>query len=231
MKTTLRATLLAILLAPALASAQVSLGLRAGYGLPFGDAYEQSGFGTFKQEDLAKALVPLQLDATWRFTPAFSAGVYVSYGFGQAGSKLKELCATPGSSCTDPAVVRYGLQAAYAFETAGAFDPWLGLTFGLEQASFGVNNFVYAVIPGAPPTILSSDLDGKLRGWEAGLEGGVDYRLSPAFVVGPFVSFSVGQYTVEDISLADQGTVAGGGVDTAKTHEWLTFGLRGRFDL
>jgi hypothetical protein len=231
MKTTLRATLLAVLLVPALASAQVSLGLRAGYAFPFGDAYEQSGLGTFKQSDLAKGALPLQLDATWRFSPAVSAGVYVSYGFGQAGSRLKELCATPGSSCKDPTFIRYGAQGAYTFEAAGKLDPWLGLSVGVEQASFGVKSFVYGVIPGSPPTVLAADLDGTLRGWEAGVAGGADYRLSPSFAIGPVVSFSVGQYTVQHITLAGQGTVAGGGVDTAKTHEWLTLGVRGRFDL
>lgn len=231
MKTTLRAALLALLLAPAAAPAQVSFGLRAGYAIPFGDAYEQSGFGTFKQSDLTKGLIPLQLDASWRFSPAVSAGLYVSYGFGQAGSQLKTLCATQGASCDSPSTLRYGVQGAYTFQTGGSFVPWLGLAAGIEQASFGVKNFVYGVIPGTPPTPLVADLKGTLRGWEAGLEGGADYRLSPALAVGPFASFSLGQYTVEDISLSGQGTVAGGGVDTPKTHEWLTLGVRGRFDL
>jgi hypothetical protein len=231
MKTTLRASLLAVLLLPGLASAQVSLGLRAGYALPFGDAYEQSGLGTFKQSELTKGVLPLQLDATWRFNPSFTAGLYLSYGFGQIGTKLKELCATSGSSCKDPSIIRYGAQGAYTFEATGKLEPWLGLAIGVEQASFGVKNFVYGTIPGTPPTVLAADLDGTLRGWEAGVEGGADYRVSPSFAIGPLLSFSVGQYTVQHITLAGQGTVAGGGVDTAKTHEWLTLGVRGRFDL
>jgi hypothetical protein len=41
----------------------------------------------------------------------------------------------------------------------------------------------------------------------------------------------MGQYTVQHVTLSDQGTVAGGGVDSAKTHRWLTLGVRGRYDL
>jgi len=223
--------ILAVLALPALASAQVSLGMRASYGIPAGDAYEQSGFGTFKQSGLAKGQVPLQLDATWRFSPTLSAGLYVAYGVGQAGSKLKDLCATDGSSCDSPSTLRYGVQGAYAFPTDGHIDPWLGLAAGLESASFGVKNFIYGVIPGAPPTVLSADLKGTLRGWDAALEGGLDYRVTQNVAVGPLLSFGVGQYRVEHVTLSDQGTVAGGGVDNPKTHQWLTFGVRGRFDL
>jgi len=94
-----------------------------------------------------------------------------------------------------------------------------------------VKGFVYGAIPGTPPTPLVADLEGTLRGWEATVGGGVDHRLSNAFVVGPFLSVGVGQYTVQHVTLSDQGTVAGGGVDSAKTHQWVNLGVRGRFDL
>lgn len=232
MKTSLRALLVAVLAVPTLASAQVSFGLRASYALPAGDAYEQSGFGTFKQKDLAKGLVPLQLDATWRITPALSAGVYLAYGFGQAGSKLKDLCAAPGASCDSPSVIRYGVQGAYAFSSAGNLDPWLGLAVGLESANFKVKGFAVPTgLPPPAPAFVAGDLDGTLRGWGAALEGGADHRLTPGFVVGPVLSIGVGQYTVQHVTFADQGTVAGGGVDTPKTHQWFSLGVRGRFDL
>ena len=223
--------LFALLALPGLASAQASIGMRASYGLPAGDAYEQSGFGTFKQSGLAKGQVPLQLDATWRFGKALSAGLYLAYGFGSAGSKLKELCATPGASCDRPSTLRYGVQGAYTFSDGGRADPWLGLAAGVESASFAVKNFVYGVLPGPPPSPLDGDLEGTLRGWDAALEGGFDHRLTGNVVVGPVLSYGVGQYRVEDVTITGLGKVAGGGVDNAKTHQWFTFGLRGRFDL
>jgi hypothetical protein len=225
----LRTLLLAVLVVPTLATAQVSLGLRASYAFPAGDAYENSGFGTFKESDLAKGAVPLQVDASWRFSKTWSAGLYYSYAFGQAGSKLKDLCSTPGASCDNPSFVRYGVNGAYNFGPQGSAEPWLGLALGIEQAAFKVKNFTYGFIP--PATVLTADLDGTLRGWEAQLEGGADFRVSPGFVAGPFLALSVGQYRVQEVKLSDQGTVASGGVDNPKTHEWFSIGVRGRFDL
>jgi len=227
----LRALLLTLPLLPAAAGAQLSLGLRAGYALPTGDAYQQPGFGTFKQKDLAKSATPLQLDVSWRLTPAVSTGVYFSYAPGQVGTKLSTFCATPGSSCDRPAVLRYGAQAAYAFGPAGPVEPWLGLSAGVESASFKVKRFVYGALPGTPPTPLVADLDGTLRGWDAQLEAGADYRLGSSFLAGPYLSVGRGQYRVQHVTLSDQGTVAGGGVDGARSHGWVALGLRGRFDL
>jgi opacity protein-like surface antigen len=227
----LRVTLLAVLLVPTLAMAQVSLGLRAGYAIPAGEAYEQSGFGTFAQKDLVKGAIPLQLDASWRFTPALSAGLYVTYGFGQAGSKLKEMCSTPGASCTNPTTLSYGVQAAYGFQTGGSIEPWIGLGAGIQQASFKVKGFIYGLSSVAPPVPLMSDLSGTLRGWEGRLEGGADFRVGSALRVGPVLTVGFGQYRVEDVSISALGTVAAGGVDSPKTHELITIGLRGTYDL
>jgi opacity protein-like surface antigen len=229
MKNSLLGLLLAAILLPAVASAQVSFGLRTGYSIPAGDAYEQSGFGTFKQSDLAKGVVPIQVDASWRFTPALSAGLYYGYGFGQIGTKLSQMCSTPGASCDKPTFLRYGVQAAYALGSTGPVEPWLGLALGLESASFKVKNFVYGFIP--PATVLAADLDDTLTGWNAQIEGGADFVVTPALRVGPLLAVGIGQYRVQHVTLSDQGTVAGGGVDTAKTHEWITIGVRGRFDI
>jgi opacity protein-like surface antigen len=232
MKKALLGVLIASTILPGVAAAQVSLGVRAGYAIPAGDAYEASGFGSFKQNDLAKGAVALQVDASWRFSSSLSAGLYYGYGLGTAGSKLKTFCSTPGASCDSPTTSRYGVQAAYTLGLGLPIDPWIGVSAGLQTASFKVKNFIYGVNPfTAPPTPLVADLKGTLRGWEAGVEGGVDFRLIGPVVIGPFVSVGIGQYTVQDVSLSDQGKVKGGGVDTAKTHEWITLGLRGRFDI
>jgi hypothetical protein len=230
-RSTLRLVVLLVLLTPGLAGAQASIGLRTGYAIPGGSAYEQSGLGTFSQRQLATGMIPIQLDAGWRFGGALSMGLYFAYGVGRTGTKLNELCSTPGASCERPRVIRYGAAAAYGFGQVGPVEPWLGLSAGIESASFKVKNFVYGVNPGPPPTPRSADLDGTLRGWETQLEGGADYRVGSSLRVGPLLSLGMGQYRVQDIKLSDQGTVAGGGVDTAKTHTWLTLGVRGRFDL
>jgi len=231
MARSLRLTLVALLAVPSLAVAQVSLGLRAGYTFPAGDAYEQTGLGTFKQSDLVKSVIPLQLDASWRFNKSLSAGLYFAYGFGQAGTKLSDMCSTPGASCDSPTTMHYGAQVAYTLDSAGAAAPWFGLGVGMQSASFKVKGFMYGAIPGTPPIPLTADLDGTLRGWEGRVEGGADFRVSPSFLVGPLLTIGFGQYRVQDITLSGQGTVAGGGVDSPKMHELFTLGVRGRFDL
>jgi hypothetical protein len=221
----LLAAVLGSILIPFTAAAQVSLGARVGWAFPAGDAYESSGIGTFKQSDLASGVAVLQADATWRFGPALSAGVYYGYGLGRAGSKLKDLCSGPGASCESPTTMRFGAQAAWAFLLGSRVEPWVGLAAGLQSTTFKVKHWV------SPFTPSGSDLKGTLRGWEAALEGGADHRLTPGFVVGPLVTLGLGQYTVQDVTIDALGKVAGGGVDSAKTHEWITLGVRGRFDL
>jgi hypothetical protein len=221
----LRSMLLASLVLPSLATAQVSLGLRAGYAFPAGDAYDFSGVGTFKQKEFAKGMVPLQLEAAWRFTPAVSAGLYYSYGFGITGSKLDELCSTPGATCDRPVFQRFGVAATYRTVPMAGIAPWASLGAGMEIGSFKVKQFAYNLAP-----FLTADLDGTFRGWNANVGLGADWAMGKA-AIGPYVQLDVGQYTVQHVTLAGQGTVAGGGIASPKTHEWITIGLRGTFDL
>ena len=225
MITALRASLLVLLALPAFAQAQLSLGLRAGYAFPAGDAYDFAGMGTFEQKEFAKGLVPVQIDAAWRLTPGISAGLYYSYGLGVTGSKLEDLCSTSGASCERPAVQRFGAMASYRLGAMSGVRPWASLGLGMEIASFKVNEFAYNASP-----FLTDDMEGTFRGWNANLGVGADWAFGMA-AIGPFAQLDVAQYTVQHVTISGQGTVAGGGVDSPQTHEWITVGLRGTFDL
>jgi hypothetical protein len=216
----------AALVAPAAGRAQVSFGLRAGYAFPVGDALSNGAVGeSFKESDLYRGVIPLQIEAFWRITPSLSAGLYGSYGYGFEGKQLRDFCDTPGASCPAPIDWRYGAQAAWSFGPQGPVEPWVGLGGGMRIAHFKVRGFSTLLSP------VSGDLDGSLRGWELNLQGGADWRLSPRVVAGPYVQAAVGQYRVQDISFGSLGTVAGGAVDSPQTHGFVTVGLRGRFDL
>src|SRR5512145_1208112 len=93
---TSRTVLFAIVLFPVVAAAQVSLGLRAGYAIPYGDLQEDS-----KLSDQLDGQVPIQLDAMYRLTPSTAAGLYFSYGVDRVASALKDRSALmigPGAS-------------------------------------------------------------------------------------------------------------------------------------
>lgn len=214
----LRAALLAALVLPSVAIAQVTLGLRAGYGIPSGDLQKDS-----KLKDQIKSQVPIQLDAMYWVVPRASVGLYASYGFGQVADELKDQFAFLGPG-TDYSVSTYrvGLQATYAFPMGG-LAPWLGLGSGLEVGTFELEN------GGAKVT-------GTSRGWEfANLQAGVDYAITSGFGAGLFASWSIGNYTYQGGKVSGTGVIdgeTGGGLGSdASTHSWFVVGLRGTFDL
>jgi hypothetical protein len=194
--------------APVASEAQVSLGLRLGYGLPMGESQ--------KGVDLADGItgqVPVQLDAMWRLSPNLSAGAYFAYGFGQVGDSLDDVCDGPGVDCS-ARDMRLGAQAAFTFaQPAAKLAPWIGAGLGWEWGTL---------------TAESDDADGSITfsGFDATLQGGADYRLSPKFAVGPFVALSFGRYS--DAS-GDNGFEAE--IEEEAVHQWLQLGIRGTFDL
>jgi hypothetical protein len=56
----------------------------------------------------------------------------------------------------------------------------------------------------------------------------VDFKLADAFALGPFASFSLGQYS--SASMAAQGISIDADLPTAM-HEWLTLGVKGQLGL
>jgi outer membrane protein len=223
----------ALALLPTRSPAQVTVGLRAGYSIPTGDAANVAGFGSFKEKDLYAGLVPLQVEASWRITPALSAGLYWSYGFGTKGSQLDALVCSNASSCSGLYDMRLGAQAAWSFGPTGPVEPWIGLGAGWEAAHFEAKNASFPT--GAPPPFDRTppdELGGTLRGWELSLQGGVDWRATSALALGPFVQVQVGQCRVQDVTYLGPGTVPGnGGIPNAKAHEFITLGVRGKFDI
>lgn len=216
----LRTVTLAILVSPALASAQVSVGLRLGYGLPSGDLQKDS-----KLTDQLKSQVPIQLDLLYRFTEQAAAGLYASYGFDQVAQPLKDrstLLVGPGASY-HATTTRVGVQGTYSFPV-GVVVPWVGVGSGIEIGNFDVKN--------GPAKIT-----GTTRGWEwINVQVGGDYMAAKSFGAGLFASWSVGKFTYQGGEVSGTGSIfdgaEGGGLGSdAATHTWVTFGIRGKFDL
>jgi hypothetical protein len=201
------------------------LGARAGYGIPLGQADEDDDLS-----DGITGMIPLQLDVGYRVTPAFSLGGYAMYGFGIAGDDISEACDDlddlPGVSAScSTRDVRLGMQAQYHFSPRQDLDPWLGAGFGYEWLTMGFE---------ASGGGEEFDVSVTGKGFEfINLQGGVDFTLAPGFALGPFLSFSVAQYSSTSSSCSGSACGDGdsddGDIEEKALHHWLQLGIRGTF--
>ncbi len=205
------ATLLGLFSSTAMAQEKpISLGLRAGYGIPMGKAQDDLTVAgqtqEFKLSDRFSSAFPaLQIDAGYFVTPEIMVGAY----FGYAILSIKDDACPNGADCSANQL-RYGLQGQYHLSRGESVDPWFGLGIGFEDVSTKVEG-------GG----LSGD--GGFSGLEfVSLNGGADFEVADGIGVGPFVSFSLGQYS--------KTTGDGGGdIDKTAMHQWLTLGVKGTF--
>jgi hypothetical protein len=192
----------------------LELGLRTGYAHAMGKVTDQ---GTNpNMSNFVTGNVPLWFDLGYRVTPNVLIGGYFQYGFGFPGD-LADGCGESGVSCSLP-VVRLGAQVHYHVQPFEVVDPWFGLGFGYEWATLSATE---------------ANTSGSLgvSGFEfVNLQAGISFGLGDAkkFALGPFVAFSLAQYS----SVSCGGILAGRcpeDVDEKALHEWLTFGVRGTF--
>jgi len=182
----------------AFADKRIRLGLRLGYAFAMGSA--QDGV---KMSDGLSGQIPIWIDAGYMVTPNILLGLYGQYGFIQ-----RKNC----DECSGHDV-RFGIQGQYHLAPAASLDPWLGVGVGYEILS-------------ASQTVEGVSISGSTKGFEfLNLQGGADFNVADALAVGPFVSFSLGQY-----SSFSSGDLSGD-IDKKAMHEWLTIGVKGSFGL
>lgn len=184
--------------------------LRVGFGVPMGSAFNVSATSLINtaMTDYDSFTIPVMVDVGVRLWGSLFLGGYFAYGFG--GSTEANACGA-GFSCT-PHTLRVGGEVIWHVLGSAALDPWVGVGSGYESLSIGV----------------SGDAGSgtyEFSGWEYGiLQVGVDFALSPLFRLGPWISFSVGQYGTESASGA-----SGSGskpIPQTATHEWFMGGVR-----
>jgi outer membrane protein W len=195
------------------------IGLRLGYALPMGSVDKNSDGSSEKMSDGVSGQFPIWLDLGYMVTPNVMLGLYGQYAFGSLAGEIKAACdqdAQFGVSCSE-SDIRFGVQGQYHILPTEKVDPWLGLGVGYEMMKISVSG-------------AGQDGSVTLKGFEfANLQGGVDFKPLPNLGVGPFVSFSFGQYG----SSSSDGAAASLNQDITNKaiHEWLTFGVRGAFTL
>jgi len=184
----------------------LQLGLRAGYGVPLGSAANNAtGGGSLNQSDLIKGMIPLWADVGYRFNPNWYLGGFFQFGIGFAPS-----------NCNDCTLndLRFGINIHYHLMPSETFDPWIGIGGGYEITNFS-----------------QGPASGNFKGFEFGnAQLGLDFKVAPTFSVGPFVAFTIAQYSDASVSIPgfpSQGT----SITNKAIHEWLAFGLRGAFNL
>jgi hypothetical protein len=214
---TVAIAVLALAGAPARAESAfpVDLGARIGAGIPFGNVSAYGG-QVSAMSDSAKWMLPIQIEAAYRFMPQLSAGLYLSYA--PYVSIASKSCPS-GASCSG-ANWRLGAEAFYKFKGQTSFQPWVGLGIGMEWASMDRSQ------GGASDTT-------KLSGWEyLVFQGGLEWPVMPGLTVGPFASLSIGQYGDYEYSVGGGGTSTGtfGSTET-RVHEWFFIGVKGTYGL
>jgi hypothetical protein len=202
------------------------VGIRSGYALPFGDATGPSsgaGGGLFYPEslplsDTTKGLVPIWIDAGYRFFPSMFVGAYFQYGFASVNKGKQPGCQLVFITCSVDDMM-FGIDFQYHLMPDQAVDPWVGVGIGYEilhtwadQGGVGVGS------------------DGnKANGFQfVILQVGADYNAMP-FGIGPFATFSLGQFSY--CSGGDNTFQQTCPIEHTALHEWLTFGIRGTFDI
>jgi hypothetical protein len=81
---------------------------------------------------------------------------------------------------------------------------------------------------------MQADQSSTGKGFEfINLQGGLDFKVAPGLALGPFLSFSIGQYSSASVSCS--GNACGGfasasdDIDEKAPHQWLLLGVRGTF--
>ena len=181
------------------------LGLRTGLAVPFGLTD-----GEREMSNYFGPQVPIFVEIGGKVIPQLFVGGFLGLGFGGPAGWLKETCVD--STCLAIGA-RFGAEVQYHFLPAGPTNPWVGYGLGYESAGVVGSQ-------GSRSGSLSYD------GFEfAHFMAGVDFRLSRVFGLGPFASFSIGQYRQFRYEFTGEPTIE---LDISEkaTHEWLTVGLR-----
>lgn len=174
------------------------LALRVGFSLPLGAATSnpQALNSAMNLVDYASFTVPVGIDVGVRIGGVVFVGGYFQYGL--FGSPSQSFCTVSGCSST---TVRVGGEVLIHPLGNAPVDPWFGVGTGFEWLS----------VSDTPSVTFS--------GFEFfNLQLGIDFALGSVVRLGPYASFSMGQYT--SFSPAPMSST------DSTTHEWLTFGVR-----
>ena len=187
----------------------IEVGLRTGVAIPLGNMQE-----SLPLSDTIHGAIPIWIDAGYRLHPNAMIGAFFQYGIGLVNSDGTALGAKICGSSDNCSVsdIMFGLQFHYHLMPEQTVDPWGGVGFGYEILAID-----------DPGTANSTGVGGaSYSGFQfANLQIGVDYKLRPNLGLGPFVMFSLGEYSGCSYTVLGNCTI-----QSRALHEWITLGFR-----
>lgn len=205
--------------------ARLAVALSTGYGLPIGAAAE----GGEDISTLVAGQVPFMIDLGVRFKQNSFIGLYFSYGVGVLSSDLADACDADAAlfgaeaSCSASAL-RFGLEFHYHIRASPSASVWLGYGFGYEWL-----NVRESLSRGSEDMSIGIGLHGLEYG---NFQAGVEFTVSGAIALGPFLMFTLGNYgtgSVECTGSACTEPSASYDITNTATHHWLAAGVRATF--
>jgi len=188
------------------------MALRTGYSVPMGHA---TGAAGGEMSNAYSGQVPIFVEIGGKPIPNLFIGGYLGLGFGGAAGGFDTFCSTFNATCV-AVDARFGAEIQYHMLPDQMANPWIGYGIGFESAGLGIS-------------VNGHSYNSTQTGFEfAHFMGGVDFRLSRAFGLGPFFGLSFGQYSRYHIEFPGLDTQEGDIAQTG-THEWLSVGVRGVF--
>ncbi len=196
------------------------IGVRTGYAFAAGDTGAPANQNSRPVGDYVSGQWPLWLDAGARFSQLYVGG-YFQYGFGFVNDDRQDLCRNANVDCS-ASDVRVGLMLRYHFAPSWPLSPWAAYGFGYEWGGFSVHQSLLG----------NTNTDSSWSGFEiANFQVGADYWLPYGLVVGPFFSFSLGQFRNLSTTNTSGNTTTTTDEDLEKheVHEWILIGVRFAF--
>jgi hypothetical protein len=139
------------------------------------------------------------------------------YGFGILSDDARRLCDDFANSCSiDDTVL--GVDAQLHLKPEAWLDPWIGIGAGYEWLGSSAS---------AGGQMASNTVSG-IQYVQIQLGGDIAIRRAPGMAVGPFASFSAGQYL--NVTSERPTITVSQGITDKSFHEWLLVGVRGVYN-
>jgi hypothetical protein len=165
---------------------------------------------------------------SYRFHPQLAVGIYTSPFFA-----LREPSGCPDNASCSIAGGQAGVEGRYRFfAEERRVEPWIGVGLGIDvlQRKDSVTTRSSGVLFSSTSTISNEHF---YYGPTALFIGGVDFRFTGAFTLGPFATFGVGKYLGEKTRtrVNSEETESSSGTADKAVHTWFFAGVRAMFEI